>query len=446
MVAVPAFLLSFGSNTPLLAFVHSAGLLPSIRYPEKFVLSASFALLVYAAVVLDAILRGNAMLARRAAWICGVCGAIAAALFLICLQPGYAAWFRHFWPGGEAAGAASIARTQWLVAALRGAAFAFALGVLVRDTGRKAVSLLVLFLVADLAPLSNQINPRIDRNFFDEPPPIVKKLDRGGSRLANVAAIQLNSKEAKLYFQAIRTYWVLKNGVWPYMAALWGVPSCIEYDVDETQLVKTREFFEMIDDLAKRGVRSWMVVIGPMYGSGQALTFRDPEPELKRIGDDWARIEPVEIEELPRYPRYFFASEMVDTANVASLTDLLVARRWDPRTAFVRSGARPVSPGTIVASHETGNRTIIDVVTEGEAFLVLASTNHKYWRATIDGEPAPIIATNLAFQGIEVAKGSHRVELNYRNPLIAVGGLLSALALSCLIFVRRRSGIGSAWK
>ncbi|MFA6954773.1 MAG: YfhO family protein [Thermoanaerobaculia bacterium] len=439
LVTVPAIVLSFGSHTPLLSLLYGAGLLPSIRYPEKFMLVASFALLTYGAIVLDAILRGDGALARKAAWFCAVSSAIATCVFLLCLQPGYTDWFVAFWRGVDRS-AASIARTQWLVSAVRGAAFAFVFRVLVRDTGRKAVALFVLFLVADLAPLGNQVNPRIDRAFFDTPPALVKSLDLRGSRLANVAALQSKSPEAKQYFQSVRAYWTLRNGLWPYTPALWGIASCIEYDVDETQLIPSREVLEIIDTLSMRGVGDWMLVVGPWYGSGTVLTFRDSATELKRIGENWDLIEPVRVDSIRRFPRYFFASQMIDAADNARLADMLVARQWDPRTAFVEKGARPVAGGTILSAREWANRTLLDVVADGDSFLVLSSTHHKYWRATIDGKPVPIVPTNVAFQGIAVANGRHRVELTYRNPMIAVGGALTLVTLLALAFVASRSG------
>lgn len=437
LVSVPAIVVAFGAHTPLLALLHGAGLLPSVRYPEKFMLVASFAMLTYGVVVLDAILRGRGEIARRAAWICGGAGVVAAAVFVLCLQPGYADWFVEFWRGADR-GAASIARTQWLVAAVRGLAFAFVLGVLARDAGRRVVALFVLFLVADLAPLGNQINPRIDRSFFDEKPSIARRVEPGSGRLANVAALQLKAPEVEQYFRQGLTYWVLRNGLWPYTPALWGIESCIEYDVDETQLARTREVLEIIDAIAKLGVGDWMAIVGPWYGSGPILTYRDPGTELKRIGDEIDRIEPVDLQPFERYPRYYFASRLVNAADRDALITSLVASAHDPRTAFVRAGARPVAEGRVIAARETANRTMLDVDAQGDAFLVLSSTHHRHWRATVDGRPAPIVETNVAFQGIEIGKGRHRVELSYRNPWIAVGGAVSLATLLGLAIVATR--------
>jgi hypothetical protein len=197
---------------------------------------------------------------------------------------------------------------------------------------------------------------------------------------------------------------------------------------------------DIVDVLSRSGVGDWMLVVGPWYGSGAVLTYREPTAELKRIGENWDLIDPVKVDSYRRFPRYFFASQMVDAADNTRLTDMLVERQWDPRTAFVPKGARPVAGGKILSAHEWANRTLLDVVADGESFLVLSSTHHKYWRATIDGKPVPIVPTNVAFQGIAVSNGRHTVELRYRNPLIAVGIALTLATLLVLAFVASRSG------
>ncbi|MCM2314752.1 MAG: YfhO family protein [Thermoanaerobaculia bacterium] len=442
LVAVPSFVLAAGSHTPALAALYGMDLLPSIRYPEKFILSASFAMVTYGVVVLDRVLGGESVVARRTAWICGGIGAAALLVFLGCLHPGYPVWFAEFW-GTKGTAASSIARTQWLVAALRGAAFAVVMYLLAANRGRKSLALLILVLLADLAPLGNQINPRIHRSFFDEPPPLAEQLDLDGSRLAHVASMQMKAPERPAYFQGQRAYRVIRNGLWPATPALHGIPTCFELDVDETQLLRTRAVLDVVEKLAERGVFDWIAVLGPMYGSGPVLVYRDPATELRRVGDDWSEIQPVDLEQTPRYPRYYFASRMVEAPDDARLTDLLARQPWDPRSAFVSRGAHAVGAGRVLTAEESANRTELEVEADADAFLVLSSTSHKYWQATIDGVPAGITETNIAFQGVAVPAGKHRVVLTYYNPTIAVGAIITCLSLVALGFVwTRRAGIG----
>ena len=384
------------------------------------------------------------MLARRTAWICGGVGAVALLVFLCCLHPSYPAWFAETW-GIKGSVSASIARTQWLVGAFRGAAFAVAMYLLAANPGRRPIALLFLILLADLAPLGNQINPRIHRSYFDEAPPLASQLDLQGSRLAHVASMQTKAPELPAYFHGRSAYWVVRNGLWPATPALEGIPTCFELDIDETQLLRTRAVLDVVDKLAERGVFDWIAVLGPMYGSGPVLVYRDPAVELPRAGDDWSKIQPVDVEQTPRHPIYYFASRMVDAPDDARLTDLLARQPWDPRTAFVRQGSRPVGDGRVLTSRESANRTELEVEADAGAFLVLSSTNHKYWQATIDGAPAGITETNIAFQGVTVPAGKHRVVLSYYNPMIAIGAIITFLSLVALGFVwTKRDGIGGA--
>jgi uncharacterized membrane protein YfhO len=61
--------------------------------------------------------------------------------------------------------------------------------------------------------------------------------------------------------------------------------------------------------------------------------------------------------------------------------------------------------------------------------LVASVTGHRCWSATIDGQPAPLIATNLAYQGLVVPAGTHTIAMRYRNPLIPIGAAISLLTL-----------------
>jgi uncharacterized membrane protein YfhO len=71
----------------------------------------------------------------------------------------------------------------------------------------------------------------------------------------------------------------------------------------------------------------------------------------------------------------------------------------------------------------------------------MSVTPHKYWRITIDGRRVPPIVTNIAYQGIVVPAGRHRVQMVYINDLVRTGGVISisgAALLALLAIVPRR--------
>jgi hypothetical protein len=88
----------------------------------------------------------------------------------------------------------------------------------------------------------------------------------------------------------------------------------------------------------------------------------------------------------------------------------------------------------------------IDVEAEGDGYLVVADAMQNDWVATVDGEPAALVAADHAGVAVAVPEGTHRVELRYRprgqraglalSGLTALG-LVGALAAERLVRARR---------
>lgn len=67
--------------------------------------------------------------------------------------------------------------------------------------------------------------------------------------------------------------------------------------------------------------------------------------------------------------------------------------------------------------------------------VVLADTYAQGWRATVDGKPAPLLATNHLFRGVPTPAGVHLVRFEYRSRAFEIGAavtLASALGLALL--------------
>jgi uncharacterized membrane protein YfhO len=95
------------------------------------------------------------------------------------------------------------------------------------------------------------------------------------------------------------------------------------------------------------------------------------------------------------------------------------------------------APAVITNVAESSHSADIDVDASGRSFLVATITRHKYWRATIDGQPAPLLPANIAYQGVVVPPGRHHIALRYWNPVVAFSAVISALSLlAALWYVR----------
>lgn len=66
-----------------------------------------------------------------------------------------------------------------------------------------------------------------------------------------------------------------------------------------------------------------------------------------------------------------------------------------------------------------------------DGYVMFAIPYEKGWTIRVDGEKQNIYRANLAFQGIAVKKGEHKVELDYQAPGFYPGVVVSAL--SCLV-------------
>jgi hypothetical protein len=113
---------------------------------------------------------------------------------------------------------------------------------------------------------------------------------------------------------------------------------------------------------------------------------------------------------------------------------------FDPSTTVVLEGGRLLD---VQASVEPQIRIVrygadaleIEATTAAEGYLFLSDPFYPGWKATIDGEPVPIIRANYAFRAVELPVGTHRVAMAFRPGLWYTGlaiSLLSALVLLIL--------------
>ncbi len=94
---------------------------------------------------------------------------------------------------------------------------------------------------------------------------------------------------------------------------------------------------------------------------------------------------------------------------------------------------RALDPGTARIVAETPERVELEVEARTDGVLVLADAWMSGWSASIDGRPARALPANLAFRGVLVPAGSHRVVFSFRSPAWEAGLLSAPLALLGLL-------------
>ena len=84
----------------------------------------------------------------------------------------------------------------------------------------------------------------------------------------------------------------------------------------------------------------------------------------------------------------------------------------------------------------------MDGVTASETngLVIVSITRHKYWHATVDGRAARLIPVNLQYQGLVVPTGRHTIRMEYRNPLLFAGGVVSLGTVLLLLVLLMREG------
>jgi hypothetical protein len=246
-------------------------------------------------------------------------------------------------------------------------------------------------------------------------------------------------------YGAVSNAWLARNALRPYVPALWGLRAVLQADIDETALSVTHDLLDAMKRLGSEGVPHWSEPFMTISDAGYVLDYRPVADAMREVEGHAEVWRPVRIRRVPAQGRYWFARTLIPARTQ---DELLAAFRRLPDVrgdAFVPWPPFSPAPGRIVHTRETANDTELDVDAAGDALLVITITRDPHWQATIDGAPAPLLAANVAYQALVVPAGPHHVELHYRNPLIAIGAMISLLTLAAMAAAAVRTGArGSA--
>jgi hypothetical protein len=151
-------------------------------------------------------------------------------------------------------------------------------------------------------------------------------------------------------------------------------------------------------------------------------------------------------------PRFFLVHRTQEAKNLAESVRLLKQPSWQPaQSAIVEDyTALPETPGD--ASLDTAdnvsilsyrrNSVALQIYSTQNAFLASSEVNYPGWQAAVDGQPARIYNTNVAFRGLPLKAGVHKVEFTFRPMIVMWSGLVSlaswlALAAAAVLLQTR---------
>jgi len=91
----------------------------------------------------------------------------------------------------------------------------------------------------------------------------------------------------------------------------------------------------------------------------------------------------------------------------------------------------------VLNSKFTTQRVEFEVEASEPSLIVVAQTWYHNWRAYVDGQPAPLLRANHAFQAIQIPAGRHYIRLAYEDLAFQFGAAVSiCMAVNCFICLR----------
>lgn len=131
-------------------------------------------------------------------------------------------------------------------------------------------------------------------------------------------------------------------------------------------------------------------------------------------------------------PRFYLARHVRAVKDEAEALAVVKQPGFDPANETIVEGLNSqrenIAGGDVrVVSYED-NHVELAVNTQGRGFLVTSETFYPGWKATVNGRPTPILATNVAFRGIPLEAGENRIVMSYFPVLLAVGLIVSLFA------------------
>ncbi len=145
-------------------------------------------------------------------------------------------------------------------------------------------------------------------------------------------------------------------------------------------------------------------------------------------------------------PRAWVAQQ-VEVMDDAAVLARIHEPDFDPRTTALLDSAlecegtamSPAPPvhggaGQVEIVRYEGNRIEAQVQGEG-GLLIFSEVDYPGWRATVDGNPTPLVRADYLLRALCVPAGEHRVVLAYDPPLLKFGLALTGLALLLIVGV-----------
>lgn len=163
-------------------------------------------------------------------------------------------------------------------------------------------------------------------------------------------------------------------------------------------------------------------------------TIDNPDKYFRRVEFD----APFNLFENPgALPPAFLAAE-TKPARRETAAGIMQSPDWDPARTAVAEGApplpvHPLQPGEGASIGEMDWRGVrISAQTRRERLLVFTDVYYPGWQAWVNGRPARIYPTDLAFKGVVVPPGKSEVRMEFRPVTFRIGLWATLASLAAL--------------
>ena len=142
------------------------------------------------------------------------------------------------------------------------------------------------------------------------------------------------------------------------------------------------------------------------------------------------------------FPRAFLVGAVEVVPDDVALTRILADPELDlRRTALLPEplpagvAVEPDPVGTVEWVDREVDRYTLRVTADRPALLVISENYFPAWRATVDGEPAPVVRADYTFRAVPVPAGTHEIRLEYRSEVLQASAYVSLATLALLLGV-----------
>jgi len=302
--------------------------------------------------------------------------------------------------------------------------------------------------VADLVGAHARLSPTAQSSLLLDPPPLVAHVDRGeGRRLYVYDYHSLPGTSERLLGRPHPYSYVTPPAGWdrrvfimvalrlyllPPFAGLYGLEGSYDFDLrglypadlnDLTFFLRRTEGQPAHARLLRMGAVGTVV---SLHDGG----FGDPVATLVSLFP-----EPIRVWRVPgALPRSWVVG-CARQADGSPAFAALLDPGFDPAGEVILPepvswGSRCGPAGTSRFRMPWSDRVRLEVEAERAGYVVLADAFDPGWRATVDGEAAPLLRANVAFRAVAVPAGRHVIEMVYRPRAVSLGLALTLLTLA----------------